>query len=82
MASLQIEELSGAFGASFRIGYRQQGNLIFNYLSNYITLDDIPYTFTVATAGSPYEVEVTQICPNCAGGVYSDPVVVTAISTP
>lgn len=82
MASLKIEELSGNFRSSFRIGYRQQGNLIFNYLPNYITLDDIPYTWTVATSGTPYDVEVTEICPNCSGGIYSDPVVVVAISSP
>lgn len=82
MAQLTLEDISAGFGSSFRIGYRVQGNLTYTYLSTYPTLDDIPYSWTVPTAGLPYEVEVTEICPNCSGGIYSDPVVVTAISTP
>lgn len=82
MATLTIETLSGGVASSYRIGYRVQGDLNFIYLPVYLTLDDIPYTWTVPTAALPYETETTEICPNCSGGVYSDPVVTTAISTP
>jgi hypothetical protein len=67
-------------GASLRIGYRvKNSSNPFTYLSVYPTSVDLPYTITGLGAGF-YEVELTQICPNCSGGVFSDPIIMDALS--
>lgn len=69
-----------SFGASVRIGYRIQGSSsAFTYLPNYPTYNDSPYTISGLAVGT-YEVELTAVCPNCSGGVFSDPVIYPAVS--
>jgi hypothetical protein len=68
------------FGASARIGYRVPSTSApFVYHSQYPGYNDFPYTIDDVPLGT-YEVEITVICPNCSGAMYSEPVVVQAIS--
>ncbi len=68
------------FGSSLRVGYRLVASSDpFTYISDYLTSDDLPYDITSLASGL-YEVELTTICPNCAGSTYSDPVIVEASS--
>jgi hypothetical protein len=77
MASLTIN-YTVDFGASVRIGYRiiASGGA-YTYLNNYPSYNQSPYTINGIPFGT-YEVEITTVCANCSGGVYSDPVVITA----
>ena len=64
------------FGSSLRIGYRQAFSAgPFTYLSHFPSYDELPYNFNISPAGQ-YEIEYTEICPNCSGGIYSDPIIV------
>lgn len=66
-------------GASLRIGYRvKNSSTPFTYLTNYPTTNDLPYMIE-GLANLSYEIELTQICPNCSGGIYSTPVLVDAV---
>lgn len=81
MASLVIN-YSIPFGASIRIGYRQLNTSgPFTYISGFPTYNDSPYTISGIPTGS-YEVETTTICPNCGGGVFSDPIITPAEAEP
>lgn len=67
-------------GASLRIGYRvKNSSSAFTYLSVYPTSNDLPYTIS-GLFNLTYEVELTQICANCSGGIYSTPVIVDALA--
>lgn len=77
MASLTISA-SINYGASLRIGYKiKNSSNPFTYHNHYPTSNELPYLLNGLTAGI-YQVELTQICPNCSGGIYSDPVVLDA----
>lgn len=77
MASITIN-YTIPFGASLRVGYRTQGSSSpFSYLSQFPTYNDSPFTFS-GLPESLYEVEITAICPNCGGGVFSAPEVFPA----
>jgi len=79
MASITVN-YTIAYGSSLRIGYRPASSSVpYTYLTTYPSYNDSPYTFDGIPLGI-YEVELTTICPNCSGGVYSNPVVVQAIS--
>ncbi|SEW21543.1 hypothetical protein SAMN05428988_3222 [Chitinophaga sp. YR573] len=63
------------FGSSLRIGYRAEGSAsAFTYLPQYYSQAQLPLTFTVPSSGS-WEIEYSEICPNCSGGIYSDSVI-------
>lgn len=79
MASITITATINP-GASLRIGYRVKNTSTpFTYLPNYPTPSELPYTIN-GLANLSYEVELTQICPNCSGGIYSDPIIVDALA--
>jgi len=79
MASLTID-YTIPFGASVRIGYREQGSSsAFTYITNYPTYNESPYIISGISVGN-YEVELTTICPNCGGGIFAEPVIYPAIS--
>ncbi len=66
-------------GAVLRVGYRVKNSSDpFTYLSVYPAPNDLPYTIS-GLANSTYEVELTQICSNCSGGIYSDPIILDAL---
>ena len=79
MANITVN-YSIPFGASIRIGYRVQASSNpFTYISGFPSYNDSP----VVISGLPinnYEVELTTICPNCSGGIFSNPVVYPAVS--
>ncbi len=61
------------YGATLRIGYRMYGSAsAFTYIVNYPSSEELPYTVNLPTAGT-YEIEYTQVCPNCSGNRYSEP---------
>lgn len=65
------------FGSVLRIGYRPFGSTAaFTYILSYPGPNDLPYTFTVPTAGT-WEIEYTEICSSCANNKYSTPIVET-----
>lgn len=67
-------------GASLRIGYRvKNSSNPFTYITAYPTANELPYIIE-GLANLTYEVELTQICPNCSGGIYSTPIVLDALS--
>lgn len=67
------------FGATLRIGYRVYGSTgAFTYLNYFPSYNELPYTFHLPSNGV-WEVQYTQICPNCSGSKYSDPL--TAVVT-
>ena len=67
------------YNASLRIGYRvKNSSNPFTYVNAYPTANEIPYTIT-GLSSSTYEVELVQICPNCSGGIYSDPIIFDAL---
>lgn len=79
MGQLQINA-SIPFGASARIGYKQKNSSNpFVYHNYYPTYNEFPYTIDDIPVGV-YEVEITTICPNCAGALYADPVIVDAVT--
>jgi len=79
MASITISA-SINYGASLRIGYRfKNSSLPFTYIPAYPTANELPYTINGLSSGN-YEIELLQICPNCGGGVYSDPIIIDALS--
>lgn len=79
MASITIN-YTIPFGASVRIGYRiQASSTAFTYLTTFPTYNDSPYTISGLPVGN-YEVELSTICPNCTGGVFSEPVIFPATS--
>lgn len=72
MPSVSTGTTSIPFGTNLRIGYRLQGNPgAFTYVSVYPTHNQLPYTFTVPTAGT-WEIEYTIVCPTCTGNQFSD----------
>jgi len=75
MASVSTGTTSIKFGSNLRIGYRPAGSLAaFTYLNHYPTFNELPYTFTLGIGN--WEVEMTEICPDCGGYKYSAPEVV------
>lgn len=67
------------YGASIRIGYRiKASSSPFTYVPDYPTQADMPYSIC-GLANGIYEVEIVQICPNCSGGIFSDPIITDAI---
>lgn len=76
MPDISTRNTAIKFASSLRIGFRAIGSASgFTYITPYPTADQLPFIFTVPTAGT-WEVEYTEICPNCSGGIYSDPVIV------
>lgn len=77
MASI-IVHYSIPYGSSIRIGYRLANTENpFVYINSFPTFEDSPYTITGISPGN-YEVETTTICPNCSGGIFSDPIITPA----
>lgn len=63
------------FASNIRIGFRALGSSgSFTYLP-VKSADQLPLSFEVPTSGT-WEVEYTEICPNCSGGIYSDAILV------
>lgn len=63
------------FGSVLRVGYRPNGSTAaFTYFEPYFSFDDLPAQYTIPTVGQ-MEVEYTEICPNCSGGIYSNAIV-------
>jgi hypothetical protein len=81
MGSITVN-MSIPYGATLRVGYRitNSGNA-FTYVDPFPTYNDLPYTFSVADTAGTYDVQLTTICPNCALGTYSDPIVIIATPT-
>lgn len=74
MPDVSTGETAIKSGSQLRIGYRPYGSLsLFTYVTPYPNYDQLPKTFTLPASGN-WEIELTQICPNCSGGVYSDPI--------
>jgi hypothetical protein len=68
------------YNATLRIGYKiKNSSNPFVYVPAYPEQADLPYEITGVPVGA-YEVELTQICPNCSGGLYSDPIIVDAVA--
>jgi len=68
------------FGTSARIGYRvKNSSNSFTYHSQYVNYNNFPYTIDDIPTGA-YEVEITVICPNCSGSLYSEPLIVDAVT--
>lgn len=64
------------FGQHMRIGHKVTGSSgPYTYLNSFPGPDDIPFDFTLPVG--IYDIEVTTICPNCSGNIYSDPEVRT-----
>lgn len=79
MASITIN-YSIPFGSSVRIGYRiQASSSPFTYVNGFPSYNDSPYVISGLALGN-YEVELTTICPNCSGGIFSAPTVYPAQS--
>lgn len=78
MAVVSTGTTSISFGSSLMIGYRQLGSTgPYTYLPVYPKYDQLPnYQYTVPLTGN-VEIEYTEICPNCSGGIYGDPFVVS-----
>jgi len=71
-----------AFGSVLKIGYRVYGSTgPYTYLTEYPTLNQLPYEFSLPSAGT-WQLEYSELCQTCGGGRYSDPetVVVTVDS--
>lgn len=65
------------YGQKLRVGYKVSGSANpYTYLNTFPGPEDIPFVFPVPAPGT-YDVEITTICPNCAGNIYSDPEVRT-----
>ena len=78
MASITIMATL-VFNGSLRIGYRvKNSSNPFTYIPAYPTANELPYIIT-GLSSSTYELELTQICPNCSGGVYADPIILDAL---
>lgn len=81
MANISTGSTGIKFGSTLRIGYRPQGSTSsFVYVTPYPTYDQLPKTFSITGPGI-FEIEYTEICPNCSGGLFSDPVI-TQITVP
>lgn len=66
------------FGSTLRIGYRPVGSVAaYTYLTPYITFNELPKVFNLPVGA--WELELTEICPNCSGGIYSNPVLTQII---
>lgn len=77
MASITVN-YTIPFGAHIRIGYRViNSSNPFVYVSGYPAYNESPYEVTGIPTGS-YEIELATICPNCSGGIYSEPIIVPA----
>lgn len=64
------------FGQHLRIGHKPDGSSgPYTYLTTFPGADQMPFNFTLP-AGI-YQIELSVICPNCAGNEYSDPEVRT-----
>lgn len=69
------------FGSSLRVGYKLQvSSDPYTYISGFPSYNDSPYTLIVPSLGA-YQLELTTVCSSCAGGLYSDPVIVLATAT-
>lgn len=78
MAQLEVH-YTVDFGNSVRIGYRTFGSTgPYTYVMPFPDYSQTPYYVTGIPAGD-YEVEVTSVCPNCAGSSYGQPVVTHAV---
>lgn len=70
MANVTTGTTTIKFGSNLRIGYRvKDSGAPFTYLPHYPTFNELPYTFTLASGA--WEVEYTELCPNCSGPKYS-----------
>lgn len=81
MGQVSTGSTSINFGSNLRIGYRIAfSSSAFTYLNQFPTLDELPYTFNLDPG--TYEIEYTQVCPNCSGNKYSEPdIVVVTVSS-
>lgn len=78
MATISTGSTMIKFGSNLRIGYRlKDTSNPFTYLTARPTYDQLPYQFTLTTG--TWEVEYTELCPNCTGPVYSAPVTTTVV---
>lgn len=78
MGQLQVIA-SIPFGSSARIGYKQKASSNpYTYHNYYPSHNEFPYTIDGIPIGN-WEVEITTVCPNCAGALYADPVIVDAV---
>ena len=69
--SVSTGSTSIQYGSSLQIGWRLYGSTSpFTIISTIPTYDDLPYTFTLPSAGV-YEIQYTQICPSCSAPQYS-----------
>lgn len=67
------------FGSHLRIGYRASGSVsAFIYFPQFYSQDQLPVVFVVPSAGS-WEIEYTEVCPNCSGGIYSNAEIITVV---
>lgn len=61
------------FGSTLGIGYRIYGSISgFTPHTHYPSYNELPYTFSLPSAGV-WEIEYTEICPNCSGNKFSIP---------
>lgn len=68
------------YGQRLRIGYKQASSSgPYNYLPDFPTPEESPYEITLPTG--TYDLELTTVCPNCAGNKYSD-AYLTTITVP
>jgi len=69
------------FGSLLRIGYRASGSAAgYTYLPVLFSQSQLPVIITVPSPGN-WELEYTEVCSNCSGGIYSDPVLLTVSVT-
>lgn len=67
------------FASYLRIGYRAENSSgHYTYFPQYFSQEQLPITIDLPSSGS-WEIEYTEICPNCSGGIYSNPVVVLVV---
>lgn len=66
-----------AYGSVARIGYKPFNSASpYTYLNVFPGPSDSPFEFTGPTTGA-WDIEVTEVCPNCSGNRYSAPVLST-----
>lgn len=64
------------FGQNLRIGHKPTGSSgPYTYLSTFPEAEDSPFTFSLPVG--IYDIEISTICPNCSGNLYSEPEVRT-----
>jgi hypothetical protein len=78
MAALTIN-YTIPFGSSLRVGYKIVGSLSdYTYVNFYPDYNSSPYIVGGLALGA-YEVQLNTVCLNCAGSLFSDPVVIQAV---